>query len=153
MGSGASGRGGAQHSQSLEVWLTHIPGLKVVMPSSASDAAGLLLSAIADPNPVVFVENKALYFQKEAVPTMPEPIPIGRALTRRSGNDITIIATSRMVGESLQAAERLDMARRYLGTEGGDAFITANPGADGGDIAIRMTPEHWLTADFSKSYT
>jgi acetoin:2,6-dichlorophenolindophenol oxidoreductase subunit beta len=104
---GASGRGGAQHSQSLEVWLTHIPGLKVVMPSNASDAAGLLLSAIADPNPVVFVENKALYFQKEAVPTGPEPIPIGRALTRRSGNDITIVATSRMVGESLRAAERL----------------------------------------------
>lgn len=55
--------------------------------------------------------------------------------------------------EEVDLAERLDMARRYLGTEGGDAFITANPGADGGDIAIRMTPEHWLTADFSKSYT
>ena len=62
---GAGERGGAQHSQSLEAWLTHVPGLKVVMPSSAADAAGLLASAIADPNPVVFVENKALYFRRE----------------------------------------------------------------------------------------
>ena len=104
---GASGRGGAQHSQSLEAWLTHIPGLKVVMPSNAGDAAGLLLSAIADPNPVVFVENKSLYFQKEIVPPEPMPVLIGQARTVRRGDDITIVATSRMVGESLAAAERL----------------------------------------------
>jgi pyruvate dehydrogenase E1 component beta subunit len=104
---GASGRGAAQHSQSLEVWLTHVPGLKVVMPSCAADAAGLLLSAIADPNPVVFVENKSLYFQREEVPTVPAPLPIGQARVVRGGNDLTIIATSRMVGESLRAAERL----------------------------------------------
>ena len=77
------------------------------MPSNATDAAGLLLSAIADPNPVVFVENKALYFQKTQAPAEPVPIPIGVASTVRSGDAITIIATSRMVGESLQAAERL----------------------------------------------
>ena len=65
---GAGQRSGAQHSQSLEAWLTHIPGLKVVMPSSAADAAGLLASAIADPNPVVFVEHKSLYFRREQVP-------------------------------------------------------------------------------------
>ena len=65
---GAGQRGGAQHSQSLEAWLTHVPGLKVVMPSSAADAAGLLASAIADPNPVVFVENKSLYFRRGAGP-------------------------------------------------------------------------------------
>ena len=65
---GAGQRGAAQHSQSLEAWLTHVPGLKVVMPSTAADAAGLLASAIADPNPVVFVENKTLYFRKEDVP-------------------------------------------------------------------------------------
>src|ERR1700753_2849386 len=104
---GVSGRGAAQHSQSLESWLTHIPGLKVVMPSNAADAAGLLLSAIDDPNPVVFVENKALYFQKTPAPAQPVPIPIGVASTLRRGDAITIIATSRMVGESLQAAERL----------------------------------------------
>ncbi|HEX3803341.1 MAG TPA: pyruvate dehydrogenase complex E1 component subunit beta [Solirubrobacteraceae bacterium] len=104
---GASGRGAAQHSQSLEAWLTHIPGLTVVMPSNAVDAAGLLLSAIADPNPVVFVENKSLYFQKEIVPAEPIPVPIGQARTLRTGDDLTIVATSRMVGESLAAAERL----------------------------------------------
>jgi pyruvate/2-oxoglutarate/acetoin dehydrogenase E1 component len=104
---GVSGRGAAQHSQSLEAWLTHIPGLKVVMPSNAADAAGLLLSAIADENPVVFIENKALYFQKQDLPDPPEPVEIGRANVVRKGDDITLIATSRLVGESLEAAERL----------------------------------------------
>ena len=65
---GAGQRGGAQHSQSLEAWLTHVPGLKVAMPSTAADAAGLLAAAIADPNPVVVVENKTLYFRREEVP-------------------------------------------------------------------------------------
>jgi acetoin:2,6-dichlorophenolindophenol oxidoreductase subunit beta len=104
---GAGERAGAQHSQSLEAWLTHVPGLKVVMPSGAADAAGLLASAIADPNPVVFVENKALYFRREEMPDAPEPIPLGEATVKRPGSDITIIATSRMVGEALQAAEWL----------------------------------------------
>jgi pyruvate dehydrogenase E1 component beta subunit len=104
---GSGQRSGAQHSQSLEAWLTHIPGLKVVMPSSAADAAGLLRSAIADPNPVVFVENKSLYFRRETVPESPGTIEIGRAHTVRRGDDITIIATSRMLGEALDAAARL----------------------------------------------
>jgi pyruvate dehydrogenase E1 component beta subunit len=104
---GSGQRNGAQHSQSLEAWLTHVPGLKVVMPSGAADAAGLLLSAIADPNPVVFVENKSLYFRREPVPDPPEAMPIGRAHTVRSGRDVTIVALSRMVGEALEAAERL----------------------------------------------
>jgi pyruvate dehydrogenase E1 component beta subunit len=107
---GAGSRSGAQHSQSLEAWLTHVPGLKVVMPSNASDAAGLLASAIEDPGPVVFVENNSLYFRRE--PAQPEsgeaePVPIGSAKTVRRGNDLTIIATSRMVGEATEAAERL----------------------------------------------
>ena len=104
---GAGTRGAAQHSQSLEAWLTHIPGLKVVMPSGAADAAGLLATAIADPNPVVFIENKTLYFRKEEVPDGTEPIPIGRAEVVRPGSDVTILALSRLVGESLAAAERL----------------------------------------------
>jgi pyruvate/2-oxoglutarate/acetoin dehydrogenase E1 component len=104
---GVSGRGAAQHSQSLEAWLTHIPGLKVVMPSNAADAAGLLKTAIADENPVVFVENKALYFQKQAVSEPAEPVEIGRASVVRNGQDITLIATSRLVGESLKAAATL----------------------------------------------
>jgi pyruvate dehydrogenase E1 component beta subunit len=104
---GAGYRGAAQHSQSLESWLTHVPGLKVVMPSRAVDAAGLLATAIADPNPVVFIENKTLYFRREEVPEEPEPVPIGRAETLRRGSDVTIVALSRLVGESLAAADRL----------------------------------------------
>ncbi len=107
---GSGGRAAAQHSQSLEAWLTHIPGLKVVMPSSAADAAGLLASAIADPNPVVFVENKSLYFRREdaaADPDTREPIPLGRAHVRRRGDDVTIVALGRLVGDALEAADRL----------------------------------------------
>src|SRR5450755_3533586 len=107
---GAGQRGGAQYSQSLEAWLTHVPGLKVVMPSNAADAAGLLASAIADPNPVVFVENKALYFKREEAPEDPddrESIPIGRAHILRRGSDVTIVALGRLVGDALEAADRL----------------------------------------------
>jgi pyruvate dehydrogenase E1 component beta subunit len=105
---GAGQRSAAQHSQSLEAWLAHVPGLKVVMPSRAADAAGLLRSAIDDPNPVVFVENKALYFTREDVPDdAPERVPIGTAWIARRGRDVTIVALSRMVGEALAAADRL----------------------------------------------
>ncbi|HEY1592228.1 MAG TPA: alpha-ketoacid dehydrogenase subunit beta [Solirubrobacteraceae bacterium] len=106
---GAGQRGGAQHSQSLEAWLTHVPGLKVVMPSSAADAAGLLQSAIEDPNPVVFVEHKSLYFRREQLDGEPaEPVPLGEARTLRSGSDLTIIATSLQVHDALRAAEWLE---------------------------------------------
>jgi acetoin:2,6-dichlorophenolindophenol oxidoreductase subunit beta len=104
---GAGQRSGAQHSQSLEAWPAHIPGLKVVMPSCAADAAGLLASAIADPGPVVFVENKSLYFRREEVAERGEPIPIGTAHIARAGSDITLIATSRMVSDALEVADEL----------------------------------------------
>src|SRR3954467_5018157 len=104
---GAGTRGGAQHSQSLEAWLTHIPGLKVVMPSTAVDAGGLLARATGDPNPVVFIENKTLFFKREDVPDEIEPVPIGRARLMREGGDVTIVALSRLVSEALVAAERL----------------------------------------------
>ncbi len=104
---GAGQRGAAQHSQSLESWLIHVPGLKVVMPSRAVDAAGLLAAAIRDPNPVVFVENKTLYFRKEEVPERPEPVAIGTAAVLREGRDVTVVALSRLVHEALAAAERL----------------------------------------------
>jgi acetoin:2,6-dichlorophenolindophenol oxidoreductase subunit beta len=104
---GAGTRGGAQHSQSLEAWLTHIPGLKVVMPSTAADAGGLLASAIEDPNPVVFIENKTLYFKREVVGDEVEPVPIGRARVMREGGDLTIVALSRLVADALTAADRL----------------------------------------------
>jgi len=104
---GAGRRWGAQHSQSLESWLAHVPGLKVVMPSRVADVPGLLASAIEDPNPVVFVENKVLYFKTEEVPDEPEAVELGRALVVRPGRDLTIVALSRMVDEALTAAERL----------------------------------------------
>ena len=104
---GAGQRGGAQHSQSLESWLTHVPGLKVVMPSRPVDAAGLLVSAIADPNPVVFIENKTLYFRKGEVPEPAAAVPIGEAVTLRRGDDVTIVALSRLVHDALDAAELL----------------------------------------------
>jgi pyruvate/2-oxoglutarate/acetoin dehydrogenase E1 component len=107
---GTGGRAAAQHSQSLEAWLTHIPGLKVVMPSTALDAAGLMASAIADPNPVVFVENKSLYFRREEAPDDPDdrrPIPLGRSHILRRGADVTIAALGRLVGDALEAADRL----------------------------------------------
>jgi pyruvate dehydrogenase E1 component beta subunit len=102
---GAGQRGGAQHSQSLEAWLTHVPGLKVTMPSTASDAAALLRAAIADPNPVVVVENKTLYFRREALSR--EPVELGRARVVRPGRDATVVALSRLVPEALAAAEEL----------------------------------------------
>jgi acetoin:2,6-dichlorophenolindophenol oxidoreductase subunit beta len=103
---GAGQRGGAQHSQSLEAWLTHVPGLKVAMPSTAADAAGLLVASIADPNPVVLVENKMLYFRREEVAG--EPVPLGRARIVRRGRDVTVVALSRLVPEALDAADRLE---------------------------------------------
>jgi pyruvate dehydrogenase E1 component beta subunit len=104
---GAGYRGAAQHSQSLESWLTHVPGLKVVMPSRAVDARGLLASAIADPNPVVFVENKTLYFRREELADDNGPVPLGRARVMRKGRDVTVVALSRLVHESLAAADEL----------------------------------------------
>ena len=105
---GAGQRGAAQHSQSLESWLTHVPGLKVVVPSSAREVAALLPSAIADPNPVVVVESKTLYFRHETLPDEGvSPEPLGRARVVRQGDDVTIVATSKMVNEAIEAAAHL----------------------------------------------
>lgn len=97
----------AQHSQSLEAWLTHVPGLKVVYPSTPADAAGLMLTAIDDDNPVAFIEHKGIYGLKGEVSDDIKPIPFGVADIKREGKDITIIATGKMVHEALKAAERL----------------------------------------------
>ncbi|MGH8989590.1 MAG: alpha-ketoacid dehydrogenase subunit beta [Acidimicrobiales bacterium] len=105
---GAGQRGAAQHSQSLESWLTHVPGLKVVVPSSAREVAALLPSALADPNPVVVVESKTLYFRRETLPDEGVPVePLGRARVLRQGSHVTVVATSRMVHEAIEAAARL----------------------------------------------
>src|ERR1700691_4995094 len=105
---GATRRSAAQHSQSLHAWFCHIPGLKVVMPSTPYDAKGLLKSAIRDDNPVVFFEDKMMYRLKGPVPEEDYTIPLGVADIKREGSDITIIATSRMVQVALGAASLLE---------------------------------------------
>tara|TARA_B100002003_G_C14149933_1_gene553017 strand:+ start:588 stop:1580 length:993 start_codon:yes stop_codon:yes gene_type:complete len=103
-----SGTGAAaQHSQSLENWFVHIPGLKVVMPSTPYDAKGLLIASIRDDNPVIFLEHKLLYKDQGNVPNRPYTIPLGSADVKRKGTDLTIIATSVMVKRALEAAEKL----------------------------------------------
>jgi pyruvate dehydrogenase E1 component beta subunit len=104
---GAGTGAAAQHSQSLEVWFTHIPGLKVVMPSTPYDAKGLLKSSIRDDNPVIFVEHKLLYNTRGDVPAEEYTVPLGLADVKRPGRDVTIIATSYMVLKALEAAETL----------------------------------------------
>ncbi|MCX6029042.1 MAG: dehydrogenase E1 component subunit alpha/beta [Chloroflexi bacterium] len=103
-----SGTGAAaQHSESLESWLVNVPGLKVVAPSTPYDAKGLLLAAIADNNPVMFVENKLLYKVKGPVPEEPYIVPLGKAVIRRQGKHVTVVGTSIMVVRALEAAEKL----------------------------------------------
>ena len=105
---GAGWSPGAQHAQQLEAWLVHIPGLKVVYPSTPTDVRGLLWSAIYDDNPIVFFEHRLLYGIKEEVPAELEPIPLGKARVMREGEDVTVIATGPMVHQSLKAADEAD---------------------------------------------
>ena len=104
---GAGGGGAAQHSQSLEAWFMHVPGLKVVMPSTPYDAKGLLISSIRDDNPVIFMEHKGIYFIDGEVPEEAYTIPLGQADIKREGQDVTVVATGRMVHLSLDVAEKL----------------------------------------------
>ena len=105
---GAGWSPGAQHAQQLESWFVHVPGLKVVFPSTPEDVRGLLWSAIYDDNPVVFFEHRLLYPLKAEVPEELEPIPFGKARIMREGTDVTVIAIGRMVPEALHAAEEAE---------------------------------------------
>jgi len=98
---------GSQHSQSLEAWFMHVPGLKVAIPSTAYDAKGLLKSAVRDNNPVVFIENVKLYASRSAIPEEEYLIPFGQADVKRAGDGVTIVAISAMVHDALKAAETL----------------------------------------------
>lgn len=104
---GAGVQASAQHSQSLEAWFTHVPGLKVVYPSTPEDALGLMMSSIEDDNPVIFFEHKLLYGINGEVAEDIKPIPLGVAKVQREGTDVTVIATGKMVHEALNAAEKL----------------------------------------------
>ncbi|MDX6517766.1 MAG: acetoin:2,6-dichlorophenolindophenol oxidoreductase subunit beta, partial [Gaiellaceae bacterium] len=105
---GAGWSPGAQHAQQLEAWLVHIPGLKVVFASTPEDVRGLLWTSIYEDNPVIFFEHRTLYGIKASVPDEIEPIPLGRARVHREGEDVTVIATGRLVHESLAAAEEAE---------------------------------------------
>jgi pyruvate dehydrogenase E1 component beta subunit len=97
----------AQHSQNLESWFAHVPGLKVVMPYTATDVKGLLKSAIRDNNPVLFIENRVLYYKKFEIPDDVGPIEIGKADIKREGRDVTLISAGMMVERALEAADEL----------------------------------------------
>ena len=107
MPSGSGTGAAAQHSQSFEAWFGHVPGLKVVQPSTPHDAKGLLLAALADPDPVIVFEHKLLYKMKGEVPEGYYTVPIGKAAIRRAGTDVTIVATAIMVHRALEAADKL----------------------------------------------
>lgn len=115
---------GPQHSQCLESWFAHVPGLKVVMPATPYDVKGLLKASIRDDNPILFIENKALYALKGEIPEEEYLVPIGKADVKRAGKDATVVATSRMVHQSLEAA-------KVLSNEGIDVEVidlrTINP--------------------------
>jgi acetoin:2,6-dichlorophenolindophenol oxidoreductase subunit beta len=105
---GASRRSAAQHSQSLQAWLSHVPGLKVVLPSTPHDAKGLMKTAIRDDSPVIFFEDKMMFRLKGPVPAEDYTIPFGTADIKREGDDITLVATSSMVQVALGAANLLE---------------------------------------------
>lgn len=105
---GAGTSAGCSHSQSLEAWVTHCPGLKVVMPSTPADAKGLLKTAIRDDDPVIFFEHRLLYATKSGVPDGEFFIPLGQADVKREGKDITVVATGLMVQKALEAAVELN---------------------------------------------
>ncbi len=104
---GAGPRWGAQHTQSIESWLTNVPGLTIVMPSTPSDMLGLLKSSIRSPDPVIFLEHKQTYGLKGEVPDVEYTLPIGRADIKRAGEDVTIVASGAMVERALKASEAL----------------------------------------------
>ena len=116
---GAGRSAAAQHSQSIHAWFCHIPGLKVVVPSSPYDAKGLIKSAIRDDNTVMFFEDKMLYDLKGTVPEEEYLVPLGKADVKRVGEDVTVIATSRLVQEALKAADQL--------SEGGISVEVVDP--------------------------
>jgi pyruvate/2-oxoglutarate/acetoin dehydrogenase E1 component len=102
------GEQGAQHSQALQAFFAHVPGLKVVMPSTPYDAKGLMISAIKDENPVIYVDDRWLYLTEGAVPKEVYSVPLGKGLVRRKGKDVTLAASSYMVVEAMRACQILE---------------------------------------------
>jgi pyruvate/2-oxoglutarate/acetoin dehydrogenase E1 component len=112
MQTGAGKAAGAQHSQSLEAWFAHIPGIKVVLPATVADARDLMLAAVRDPNPVVFVENRRLYGSKGDIDA--DPLPLGKARVARSGDDVTVLTWGQMLRTCLAAADESDASLEVI---------------------------------------
>ena len=127
---GAGFRAAAEHSQTLYSLYTHVPGLKVVAPATAYDAKGLLISAIRDPDPVVFIEHKRLYLYEDDVPEEPYTVPLGSARVHRNGDDITIVGVQKMVHTALDAAEALATRRHRVRGHRPALLLTARHGGD-----------------------
>ena len=149
-GGGAGKSTAAQHSQSLEVWYAHVPGLKVVLPSTPYDAKGLLKSAIRDDNPVVFLEHKLLYSFSGLVPDGDYALPLGRCDVKRTGGDVTVVASGYMVWHAMMAA-------RILAAEGIDVEVvdvrTISPlDEDTIGESVRKTGRAVLVAEACRSY-
>jgi pyruvate/2-oxoglutarate/acetoin dehydrogenase E1 component len=140
---------GPQHSQSLEAWFMHIPGIKVAIPSNAADAYGLMRTALRDRNPVLFVENVRLYGRRTEVETEGDPIPFGSARVAREGSDVTVVALSGMVDEALVAAERL--AERGVSIEVIDPRTIAPLDMDTILDSVRRTMRVVVTHDAHKT--
>ncbi len=136
---------GPQHSQSLEAWFMHIPGLRVVIPSNAYDAKGLMATALREPNPVIFIENVKLYSSKGDVPEEPYTIPFGQSRVLAEGTDATVVAISGTVPEALAAAELL--AREGISVEVVDPRTLAPFDTEGVAASLRKTGRMVITHD------
>jgi pyruvate/2-oxoglutarate/acetoin dehydrogenase E1 component len=136
---------GPQHSQSLEAWFMHIPGLRVVIPSNAYDAKGLMATALREPNPVIFIENVKLYSSKGDVPEEPYAIPFGQSRVLAEGTDATVVAISGTVPEALAAAELL--AREGISVEVVDPRTLAPFDTEGVAASLRKTGRMVITHD------
>ncbi|MFV2063858.1 MAG: alpha-ketoacid dehydrogenase subunit beta [Chloroflexota bacterium] len=149
-GGGAGKSTAAQHSQSLETWYAHTPGLKVVMPSTPYDAKGLLVSAIRDDNPVVFFEQKFLYSFRGLVPDEPYSVPLGQADVKRSGSDVTVIASGYMVWHAMLAAELVEP--EGISVEVIDVRTISPLDRDSLGVSARKTGRVVVVAEACRSY-
>jgi pyruvate/2-oxoglutarate/acetoin dehydrogenase E1 component len=136
---------GPQHSQSLEAWFMHVPGLRVIIPSNAYDAKGLMTTALQEPNPVVFIENVKLYNTKADVPEERYSIPFGKARVITEGRDVTLVAISGTVPEALGAAE--DLSREGISVEVVDPRTLAPLDTEGLAASLRKTRRMVITHD------
>jgi len=149
-GGGAGKSTAAQHSQSLEVWYAHIPGLKVVLPSTPYDAKGLLKAAIRDDNPVIFLEQKFLYAFRGLVPEEDYVLPLGQCDIKRAGKDVTVVASGYMVWHAMKAAQNL--AQEGISVEVVDVRTISPLDEDTIGRSVRKTGRAVLAAEACRSY-